>query len=163
MMQRRSVCQRGDKCNPLTHKARLNCAFYHHPTLTPEEIADKSEIALSRLKNYASESHANDLIPFKALLRFCSVTGRWDLIDAELNTYRRGVVDFDAKPTADALNESIDVSTASSRLLELVRELGRDGLDAADRSRVREQLRAIRAEVEQVDASMDSATTARGN
>jgi hypothetical protein len=76
MMQRRSVCQRGEKCNPLTHKARLNCAFYHHLALTPEEIADKAEIAASRLKNYASESHANDLIPFKSLLRFCSGSDR---------------------------------------------------------------------------------------
>lgn len=163
MMQRRSVCVRGDKCNPLTHKARLNCALYHHPTLTPEEIADKAEISLSRLKNYASESHSNDLIPFKALLRFCAVTGRWDLIDAELNTYRRGIVDFDAKPTADALNESIDVSTAAGRLLELVRELSKDGLDASDRAKAREMLRTVRTEVEQLDASLDAPSTRRVN
>jgi len=158
MMQRRSVCQRGEKCNPLTHKARLNCAFYHHPTLTPEEIADRAEIGFGRLKNYASESHANDLIPFKTLLRFCSVTGRWDLIDAELNTYRRGLVDFDAKPTASALNESIDLSTAAARLLELVRDASTNGIDPNERAKAREVLRQVRAEAEQVDQALDEPT-----
>lgn len=157
MMQKRAVCIRGEKCNPLTHKSRLNCALFHHATLTPEEIADKSEITYSRLKNYASESQANDLIPFKALVRFCAVTARWDVIDAELNSHHRGVAEFEVAPTADALNESIDVSTAAARVLEQVRELAKDGsLDAADRSKVRDMLRTMRSEVEQLDASLDA-------
>jgi len=159
MMQKRSACVRGDKCYPLTHKSRLNCALYHHADLTPEEIADKSEIAFSRLKNYASESQPSDLIPFKALVRFCAVTGRWDVIDAELNAHRRGVVEFEHVATADALNESIDVNTAAARVLEQVRELSRDGrLDSADRAKVREMLRTVRTEVEQLDASLDVPT-----
>lgn len=159
MMQKRSACVRGDKCLPLTFKSRLNCALFHHQALTPEEIADRAEVPYARLKSYASESQPNDHIPFRSLLRVCAVTVRWDLIDAELNTYHRGLVEYDAKPVADALNESIDVATSAGRLLEQVRELSKDGkLDAGDRAKVREFLRTVRAEVEQVDASLDEAT-----
>jgi uncharacterized protein with PIN domain len=74
------------------------------------------------------------------------------------------LVDFDAKHTADALNESIDVSTSAAKVLEQVRELTKDGnLDADDRARVRELLRTVRTEVEQLDASLDAPTNRRVN
>lgn len=157
MMHKRSICIRGDKCVPLTFKARLNCVVTHNPILTSHEIADRAEIQHGRLMSYASESQPGDHIPFKALLRLCDALHRWDLIDAELNRYHIGIIEFDAKASADALNESIDVNTTAARVLEEVRTLGRDGsLDALDRAKVRELLRTVRAEVEQLDAALDA-------
>lgn len=157
MMQKRAACVRGEKCLPLTFKARLNCRVHHHPDLTSHEIADRAHVQHARLLAYASESQPNDHIPFKALLRVCVVLDAWDLIDAELNIYRRGIVEFEAKPSADALHESIDVTTAASRVLEQVRDSCKDGrLDSSDRAKVREMLRTVRTEVEQLDASLDA-------
>lgn len=160
MMQKRSACVRGEKCHPLTDKSRLNCVVFHDPDLMPEEIADKAGIQFWRLKNYASESQPSDWIPFRSLLRVCDVTGRWDLIDASLNQYHRGITEFTAKPSADVLNESIDVNTVAARLLDRIREMSRDGrLDANDRAQARDLLRILRAEVEQVDVSLDAPAT----
>lgn len=156
MMQKRAACIRGDKCLPLTDKARLNCKVTHHPELTSHEIADRAQISHGRLMAYASESQPNDHIPFKALLRLCAVLDAWDLIDAALHAYHRGVVEFEAPATADPLNESIDVSTVAARLLNEVRELSKDGvLDSSDRAKVRDTIRQVRTEVEQLDASLD--------
>lgn len=157
MMQKRSACVRGEKCLPLTFKARLNCVVHHHPTLTSQEIADRAQIQHARLLAYASESQPGDNIPFKALMSLCAVLDDFEPINAELNIHHRGIVAFDVKPAADALNESIDVSVTAGKLLDEVRTLSKDGsLDASDRAKLRERLRTMRSEIEEVDAALDT-------
>lgn len=158
MMQKRSACIRGEKCVALTFKARLNCALHHNANgLTGEEIADKAEVQYSRLKSYASESQPNDHIPFRALVRVCRVTGRWDLIDSELahDGFHLQRIDG-AAHTGKPLFEAVDVVAEAGRLLELIRDISKDDkVDAVERARAHDVIRRLRDESEQLERALD--------
>lgn len=154
MMRVRSLCLRGDKCTPLTFKQRLNCAVLHHE-LRSEEIADRAQLRHARLLAYASETHV-DQIPFLKLLAVAAVTARWDLVDEALEQYRRRTVELDAAAAAgDPLDQAVDVCAIASHVLKEVRDMRRGGYDPAERAHLRELIRQIRTEVDELAGTLD--------
>jgi len=156
MVQRR-LCVHGEKCRPLSFKQLLNCRVLHDSAHTIESIAEHCAIKLSRLRKYISESET-DQIPFLALLRVAAFLDAWDLVDYALQAHGRRTAPIDAAAApANPLNEAVDVAVAAATLLEAVRAAAVDGIDDSEKARVRELLRVVHREVDDVSAALDQA------
>lgn len=157
MMHQRRVCLRGDRCQPLTDKARLNCAILHHPELTSEQIARGACVKHARLLKYASETQV-DQIPADALHRLCAFIDRWDLLDASLQRYQRRVVALELEATgSSALDEAIDMQSSAAAVLQSIRNFARGGFTLEEKVVIHDLLRNIRKEVDDVEVALDGA------
>lgn len=155
MMRTRSLCIRGEKCLPLTHKSRLNCAVLHHAVLSSEQIAERAQVKHARLLAYASESQT-DQVPFLKLLAVAQVTERWDLVDDALAQYRRRTVTSAVVVNTDnPLDAAVDVTAIAAQALTAVRDLRRGGFDASERVQLRDLVRMIRTEVDELSQSIE--------
>ena len=157
MLMQRRLCVLGEKCRPSSFKGLLNCRVLHHddPTITIEVVADHCGIKLSRLRKYVAESEP-DQIPFLALLRIAAFLDAWDLVDFALQQYHRRTEALDAPTTpANTLNEAVDVTVAAAQLLQDVREAAPGGFDVRETTQIRERVRTLRRELDEVDASLD--------
>jgi hypothetical protein len=114
-------CRLQEHCTPRTFKQALVCATQHHPTLSAEEIADRAEIPLKWLYDYANESQQRD-IPAVKLTRVIDVTGRIDL-----GRFLFAPIGFTVVPLVEAasserlLEEVLDVQDASGDLAKTMR------------------------------------------
>lgn len=155
MMMKRALCIRGNNCTPLTFKQRFNCVVLHDPELRSEQIADRAQMKHHRLLAYASETHV-DQPPFLKVLAVAAVTGRWDLVDAALEQYQRRTIAIDTVAIAgDPLDQAVDVCAVAMHVLKEIRDMRRGGYDQAERARLRELIRQIRTEVDELAGTLD--------
>lgn len=152
MMNQRRLCVHGEKCRPFSFKQLLNCRILHNEdqAITIEVVAEHCAIKLARLRKYIADSEP-DQIPFLALLRIANFLKAWDLVDFALQQYHRRTASIEsgAAPT-NVLNEAVDVALRAAQLLEEVRRAADDGIDANERARILEHVRAGHRELEDI-------------
>lgn len=157
MMQKARACRLGVPCTPRTFKQLLACRTQHHPTLTVERIAEIACVRRDRLYAFSNDNDPSE-IPFKALLKICAAIGDRDLLDFELEPYGWRTLETNHTSASDLLTEAMDVSVAHGTLMEAIRNASRDGrLDDIERQAIRQQLRSLRREMEDIDSVLDNA------
>jgi hypothetical protein len=155
MLQNRATCRLRERCVPRTFQERLLCAI-EHSDLTTEQIAQAAHVRYSRLRDYCSNPERR--IPAVILAEVVRVTGRVDLFEALLAPLGYQLRRTDSAGPLEPLPSScLDVQEAVGRLSGQVKKATLDGRISEDeRAQLRECVRAIRRELADVEASLES-------